>query len=70
VSAIDPRLAGRPTPRRQPTDRALARYHATRRAANRALVAWLNTGPDATDIALEIDGATAILRQLASRGAP
>ena len=53
-------------PRRQPTDPALARFHATRRAANLALVEWLRAAPDTAEVALQIDGTIAALRQLAS----
>ena len=66
MSAIDRRFAGRPIPRPQPIESVLARFHAARRAANLALVEWLRTGPDTAEVALEIDGTIAALRQLAS----
>jgi hypothetical protein len=68
MSYIARRLAD---PHRRPPDPALALFHATRRAAALALMAWLNTKPDADDVTLEVHGTTEIFRQLAqlARGA-
>lgn len=67
MSYIDRRLGGLP---HQP-EPELQLFHAARHTAALAWMAWLNTRPAATDVALEVDGTTSIFRQLAqiARGA-
>ena len=67
MSHIDRRLAAPP---HQP-EPELALFHAARHATTLALMAWLNTKPNAEDVTLEVHGTTEIFRQLArlARGA-
>ena len=47
------------TPRPDQVEPPLARFHAARRSAHLALIAWLRTDPAAADVALEIDDSVA-----------